>query len=929
MIPIHHTLFNSFIYIVAGLFMANNYANGNIALPPLTAFSSDTLQAASDKPGNLLLLPASSVISSVQVTKNALIKVEDAFNGTLPGVFSIRKASPSYGLSQLNFYVRGKATLADNTPLVYVDGVLSNINLIHPNEIEEIAVIKDPVELAAFGQRSANGIIHLKTKKGVKARNFMQVEMNAGVQLPEYIAPKLNAFQYSVVHNEANINDGTSPIFDPSKHDGQSDSYLYPSTDFMNDFLSKTGQLTQFNFTAGGGNEVARYFTILGYTRQDGLFALPSNEDNLNPAYNERYNFRTNLDVNLGAGFYLQSNVSAVYDDRRSPWIASDQTVNSSANYIMNVLYSTPANAFPLVNPNGTLGGTSVYRNNPIGLLSSGQRTENTRLLMANIQLSKDLSALLKGLKADVRYAFENYNSYYKGNYTVFGVSQYNEDGSYSEYGANDTKVSTVGGQLSDYYSDINVEAALRYKTRIGNADIDFSTSINDYQSYVAGDEPPYRWLANSNHLKIKIDNTYIAQLAATYQGSNSYARGQRYGFFPAGSFAWILSNSDILKSTDLLNYLSAKVSAGLLGNDRTGGERFMYRQAFYNTNGYSFGIPNGSAQGSYEGTLPNPDASWEKSLQYVLNIDAVMFDNQLTMNASVFHENRFDILVSQSNVISSVVGNQLPQLNAGIINNSGVELAAAYRTTIGEVQLIAAGHFTYAKNKIVDLKELNYPANESYRYRKNQSVDALFGFIADGIYQSEQEIQESNVLSSFGPLQPGDLKYRDLNNDGIINTADKSPIGNLFPNVMYGLSTGVDYKNFDFYFHVEGSADFYTHLIPTMFSAYAFENRYNTEQPAGTYPRLSFVSTHTMQASDYWLEKAHLIRLSNVELGYTFPERVTRTLKLGGLRMYVRGNELLATRTQRENRDIESSYAGSTQYPFLKTALLGLKITL
>jgi len=274
-------------------------------------------------------------------------------------------------------------------------------------------------------------------------------------------------------------------------------------------------------------------------------------------------------------------------------------------------------------------------------------------------------------------------------------------------------------------------------------------------------------------------------------------------------------------------------------------------------------------------------------------------------------------------------VGNKLAQLNAGIINNSGVELSANYQTHIGDVKVLAAGHFTYARNKIIDLKELNYPDNESYRYRKNQSIDAVFGFIADGLYKSEQEIQEANVLSSFGPLKPGDLKYRDLNNDGIINNADKSPIGNIFPNVLYGLSTGVEYGNFDFYCHVEGSADFYTHLIPSMFSSYAYANRYNVEQPTGTYPRLSFVSTHNAQTSDYWLEKSHLIRLSNVELGYTFADVVTRALKIGGLRIYVRGNELLSTRTGRENRDMESSGAGITQYPFLKTAMLGLKLSL
>ena len=870
-----------------------------------------------------------AIVTSDIISKNALIKIEEALNGTVAGLYSIRKSNAAYGMSQLNFFVRGKATLADNSPLIFVDGVLSNIDFIHPNEIEEIVVIKDPVELAIYGQRGANGIIHLKTKRGVKTRSFMQVELNAGMQMPEYIAPKTNAYQYSLLHNEANTNDGTTTAFDAQKFNGEYDPYLYPRTDFMNDFLAKTGEVKQFNFTAGGGNDVARYFTLLAYTRQDGIFTLPFDKDKLKPTYNERYNFRTNLDVNLGAGFKLSSNVSAVFDDRRSPWVAANQSVNNSNNYIFNLLYSTPANAFPLQNPNGSLGGTSVYRENPIAMLSAGQRSENTRLLLANVMLSKDMSNIVKGLSADIHYTFENYNAYYKANYSVFAVSQYNEDGTYTEYGVNDTKVNTTGGQLNDYYSDVNSSLALNYTTKMGVANIHFSTSINDYRSYVAGDVPPYRWLSNINRFDINFANKYIANFAASYQGSNSYASGKRIGFFPAASFKWVLSNEHFLQSNDKINHLSAKLSAALLGNDRTGGERFMYRQAFFNANGYGFGIPNGNAQGSYEGTLSNPDATWEKAYHYGLNIDAALFDNKLQLNAALFHENRTDILVQQSNLTSAVVGVKLPMLNAGIINNSGIETSLRYNYNSGHFSAFAIGNIAYIKNKIIDIKELEYPDNEQYRYRRNQPIDALFGFVSEGIFQSEQEIADYNVLSSFGDLKPGDIRYKDLNNDGIINNADRAPIANLFPNIVYGIGTGMQYKAFDFYMHIEGAADYQKHLIPNMFSTYAFDNRYYGNNTQGTYPRLSFASEHNMQTSDYWVENAHLIRLSNIELGYSLPKSTLDYLRIDGLRVYVRGNELLSTKTSREKRDFESHNAGMFNYPFYKTVMAGLKLTL
>lgn len=872
-----------------------------------------------------------SVINSPTIIKNSVNQIEQALNGTIAGLYSISNGGQKFGLSNYNFFVRGKASTADNSPLILIDGIDGDIQLLDPDEIESVSVIKDAAGLSVYGLRGANGVILIKTKKGSASGNFMKINIKTGFQSPVIIAEKLNANQYTTLHNEANNNDGTNPVYDPEKYKNQTDAFRYPDTNLPADFLNNNAPYLQYNFTAGGGNEVARYFALVGYMRQDGLFKLPDNSDGLNKSYNERYNFRTNLDVNLGSGFELNTFISAVFDDRRSPWISSSDNVNNSNSIIFNTLMNTPANAFPLTNPNGSLGGSAEYRVNPLGLLNSGKRVENTRKLTANVLLSKDLSSWLQGLKAFAQYSFENYNAYFKGNYTTYAVYQLNEDDSYTEYGANDTKVTTTGGQMADYYSDMTFNAGTEFSRSFDKHQIYASLLYNQYSSNVAGDIPAFKWLGTSTQLLYAYNNRYFAQFSASYQGSNSFARGKRYGFFPAASAAWVISEEDFMDDIEPVNYLKTRVSYGLTGNDKTGGTRFMYRQAFYNGNGYGFGNPNGTSQGSWEGTLGNPDATWEKAYKFDLGINLLAFNNQLSIVADYFREKRGSILVNQSNITPSLIGISLPQYNAGEILNRGFESDISYKGKKGAVNFETGINLSFARNTIIDLKEIAYPENESYRYRKGNSVNAIFGLESDGIYNDNQSINEHGVVSSYGNLTPGDIKYIDQNGDGIINAADRKVIGNAFPEFIYGLHAGFEVGGFDFFIQAEGSAMYDLHLQPGQFSAYSYENRW-TNAASGAdaaYPRLSFNSDHNAQTSDFWLNKGNLFRLSTIEIGYTLPGNFLKIISLSNVRIYANFQNILSTSDKRENRDPEAPAAGFSTYPLMKTALLGLSINL
>lgn len=875
------------------------------------------------------LTGAISQIDANVVKKNAVNSIEQALNGTLSGLHSIKEGGHKMGVSNFKFYLRGVATTGNRSPLILVDGIDANIDLLDPKEVESVTVLKDASELAMYGVRGANGVVLIKTKRGDKFDNFMNVEVRTGVQKPNFIAGKLNANQYTTLYNEASINDGGSPFFNTPNN---SDAYRYPDTDFRNLFLRNDTQhvYQNLNFSTGGGNDIVQYYCLVGYMKQDGLFTVPVNFGDVKQAGDERYNFRSNIDVDLGKGFKLYTNITAINDDKRSPWLGTGTNVNDSNSNLFNRIMTTPANAYPLVNLNGSLGGTSEYQNNILGTLQAGNRVETTRQLSVKTKLSKDLNSILRGLSANVVYSFENYNSYYQGRYTSFAVFQLNPNDSYTKYGVEDTKTSNSGGQLSNYYKDITVMAGLDYDRTFGDHQIVGALVANQYTSRISGDNPDYKWLGTSGRFLYGFKNRYYAQLTGAYQGSNSFASGKRYGFFPAVGLSWVVSEENFLQSSNFINYLKVRASHGLVGN-HLGNARYLHRQVYIKGNGYGFGNPNGSVPGTYEGTLGSVNASWEKSLKTNVGFDLNMFANTFTLSADYFYENRKNILVPQGNVVPDIIGIELPLYNAGIITNKGIELQLNYSKKIGEALVSIGGNTTFAKNNVQDLKEITYSKNEQYRYRKGNSVDSYFGFVADGIYSNQADINDHAIISSFGTLAPGDIKYLDLNGDGVINAADKKAIGNSIPEVIYGLHLGVEFKGFDLYCFAEGTSKFSSHIMPNQFSPYVYNNRWTPATAASSpaYPKVSLENKHNDQTSTFWQEKGNVFRFSTMELGYSLPQHVVRSMSLSNLRLFVNIDNMFSTSNSRENRDFEAANAGYSDYPVLKSYLLGLSINL
>lgn len=859
------------------------------------------------------------------IRRNNVMRVEEALNGTISGLYSLKSDGEKYAATNYNLYVRGKATTANSRPLILVDGVDANINLIDPSEIESVTVLKDASELAMYGMRGANGVILITTKEGNSGESFIHLDIREGVQTPVKIAPKLDAFQYTTLHNEAMLNDGATPIYDPEVYTSDHNEYLYPDTDMPGNFLKDNSTYQQYNFTTGGGNETARYFALLGYAKQDGLFKQAASGFNINQFQNERFNFRTNFNIDLGRGFTFNSKLQAIYDKLYSPWIRG-QWCNAIASSVFNTIMNTRANAYPLFNPDGSLGGTSEFLNNPVGLLDNGSRVEESRQLTAQVSLAKDLDFITSGLSLSMMYNFSNFNSYYKGKYKSFAVYQMVSDSTYTQYGVDDSKVNTPGGSLSNYFNDHYFQAGLNYVHDFGAHAFNASLIFNRYSSNVSGDTPPYVWLGTSVRLLYSYLQKYYAQFSGAYQGSNNYASGNRYGLFPSFGLGWVISEEDFMSSLASINYLKLKASFGAVGNDQTGGSRFKYQQNYYLGEGYGFGIPNGEKTGSYEGTLPDIGDTWETSYMGNVGLELAAFKNTLNVEAAYFFEERTDILVPQSNQVSSVIGIGLPYVNGGTIRNQGVELSAVYKNRVGELQFSFGGNLLYARNEIVDLKEKAYPYD--WQYRKGHSINTVFGYQAEGLL-SETDL-ENAASSSFGLLHAGDIKYVNQNSedDNIINELDAVALGSNFPEMIYGFHLELTFKNFDFYAYGEGSSLFNNYNRPAMFSEYAYNNRYQGDVNA-LYPNLTLVGMHNSQTSTFWEQKGNMLRITSLELGYTISRKICEKLHLEKLRIYANAHNPFSFMKEREGRDLEATSAGFTTYPLLKTWMMGLKISL
>lgn len=916
--------------------------NIEVMLQPLEY--NDNIQLAFESTPYNSYTGAVSSITSEKLTNIPTQTLGNNLAGKIAGL-TVMQASGEPGSDAPNLYIRGTSTYNNSNILVLVDGFEGDYNQLLPEEIESVTILKDAAALAIYGIRGANGVVLVKTKRGLK-RNKLDIRLNlrGGMSSPITLPKFVDSYTYASLYNEALSNDNNriwSPKYTNDElktyKDG-TDPYFYPNVNWYKETLLNNAPYVDTNLSFRGGNNNVRYYLILGYMNSQ-KFYINNPDKNFDQLHNigktDKYNARANVDININKIFSLSANIGAVILSRTYP----------NNNDFWNILATTPSNAFPIKNEDGTWAASPVYTNNPLGTLAmTGKRSTNERTLQADVIFKQDLGSILPGLKLSEGVSFSSWS-----------LSNYDISRDYQRWyiPKNNGIIGNptlVAGTNSEFSINQNTRSQWTRQSYQGFAE--YETTINRihklhsilgvmYSRYdVDGNNVAYLNAGSYGRLGYGYNNRYLTEFSFSYNGSENLPKGHKFGFFPSLSFAWVLSNEKFLENNSFINFLKMRISGGMLGSADLGSTRFGY-QTYYVNSQYSYQLGSSgtsSVTGIKEGRLGNPDITYEKDYKYNLGFDFALF-NKLNGKLDFFTEKRKGILVVQTPQIPSVIGMALPYENLGKVSNKGFELELSYDEEINNFKFGIGGNIAYAKNKI-DYQAEVFRKND-FSKRTGHSVNDLFGLEAIGFFQSEEEINDPNTpIQTFGQVQPGDIKYKDQDNNGIIDENDVIHIGHSnLPELNYGINLTLAYKGFDFNAFLFGQAMRNIMLTNDQY-AFAFYNNgqapvaalgrwaYYPEKGIDTrnyasYPRLSTSdNNNNYRYSSFWMKNASFLRLRNIELGYSLPKSMTDKLQVNRIRLYISGTNLL-TFTPLKDYDPQVM----TGYPLSKSYNIGINL--
>ena len=905
-------------------------------------------------------------VSTKDLVQTPQANISNMLVGKMPGLIAMQR-SGAPGEDNSTLLIRGVSTFSDNTaPLVMIDGVeRPNYNGLDPNEIESVSILKDASATAIYGVRGANGVILITTRKGQKGKPHLSYSGNFAVQSPTALPHYLNSAEYCEMYNEALKNDaytkGTSYVPRFTEADIQlyrdgTDPIMHPSTDWVGKFLRKASLRTQHNFNISGGTDRMKYFISAGFFNQGGMYKYTKIDRNHDVnASDTRYNFRSNLDFNITQDFKATVQLSTQINNIRTPGIGNSE------------LWKEISWATPLGTP-GMVDGKLVRLENTIddenpwqALLNNGYNNTYANTINSTLRFDYDLSRLLlKGLSVHASTSYDSY--YYSKRLSVKTMQTFvpkvdpsdptniilvpqNEESTWGggfNYGKNRKVYFEAGIHFDRTFGKHHATALLLY-----NQSKYYSPSLayhvpNAYQGIVGRVTYGYA-------------SRYLAEFNMGYNGTENFAAGRRFGFFPAVSAGWVVSEEPFFPKNDWLVYMKLRATYGEVGNDKIGGDRFLYLPSVYgstsgNLSGYNFGS---SANPVYsqmieEKRLGNPLLTWEKARKLNLGVDMNFLKNHLTVSFDYFKERRNNIL-SNRNSAPMLIGASLPAYNMGEMENSGFEFDVNYRNKIRDFNYWGRFNYSFARNKILFQDEV--PEKYAYQMRTGRRVGQFFGLLSNGFYNSWEEINAlDRPVSSWNGnrLQPGDIRYVDVNKDGKIDMYDMVPIGySPTPEIIYGFSAGFNWRGFDCSALFQGASHvsikyFGRALWPfinahnsakTLILERWTQDRYDRGEKI-SFPRLSMSPSrdtdNNYQDSDFWIRNANYLRLKNLELGYTFNKKQLKALGLESLRVFISGTNLF-TWTDVIDLDPEApSRGGATEintYPLQKIYNMGINI--
>lgn len=854
-----------------------------------------------------LAMKFGNAVSGDVLNQSVRTNVANTLFGRLKGLYTMQNTSETNVLDdQASFNIRGISTFGNAAPLIIVDGVqrdLENLSLI---EIEKVEVLKDAVASAMYGVQGANGAVVITTKRGKSgfhASANYSMSFDTPFRLPEFA----DAATYAKAMNEALTLDGLSPRYSDKEIEYFSNGMykeVYPNVDWQDMAYRNYGVTHRANVEFEGGTNRFKFYTVLDYSNQTGIL----DHTDMFTQYQSQLskvnlNLRANIDVKITGKTFLKLNLLGRLKEQNRPGTAMSD--------IITRLYKTPAAAFPVKTGTGNWGGNNIYNYNPIAdIADSGTVKVIRRSLLADMTLHQKLDFITEGLYAEAMVAYDNMANFndqrtrtyeyemvlpvVDGNDVITGVDRLML-GTKGELGWS----SGLNGQ--DMFSML--QAKVGYDRNFGLHKVKGEVIYQQLSSVPNGRNSTRKRQSIMGVVSYQYSDRYNVDGVLNYSGSAVLPEGEQFNVYPAIGLGWTVSNEDFLKNNPVISYLKVNTSFGLSGSDLFGHD--LDRQSFgLDGANYWFGSGNTQSTGLKEGDLPVVHLLAEKSRKFDFGFDMALW-NKLYVSATYFNERRSNILVEGTPVVSSVIGIGVPQLCEGIVNNQGVELSLDFSDKIGKFGYNLSGNFTYAKNKIINNNEGF--KTEDYLYKKGQSLNQYYGLQSDGFFNTEDEINNSDIYHSFGELRPGDVRYVDQNDDKIINEDDVVRLGySTLPEIYYGFNVGLSYDGFGIMANFQGVANRNIYLNTVNVFAplknntnistwYLEENTRWTPETAATanLPRLtSEDNPNNFQKSDIWMENGNYLKLRDLEVSYTINRN---TLRKCDLKVFVRGTNLFS----------------------------------
>lgn len=916
----------------------------------------------------------SGVVSSVNSVTSKEIKapVRNLTNnlaGQIAGVIAIQRNGEP-GNDNAEFWIRGTSSFAGGTsPLVLVDGAPRAMQDIEPDEIESFTVLKDAAATAVYGAEGANGVVLITSKRGKAEKAKVSFRGEVSMATPTRLPEMLGSVDHMTLYNEARRNDGLPEVYPQDlidKYASGVDPELYPNTNWF-DMLKDHTYNQRYTLNVRGGTERARYFVSGAYFNEQGIFKNNKLEEYDSNIGLSRYNLRSNIDIDITKSTLLSIDLSGQYSQLTQP--------GTSTNDIFTKLSYSAPHLTPMYYKDGTvatpLEPTSNITN-PYNLLThTGYQKKWTTSIQSTIKLEQKLDFITKGLKWMGRISFDNYSVYsMKRTKTTsaFHASERDENGNliYEQViKGNDSLSDPQESNSGD--KKIYIETQLSYNRLFADKhNVSGMLLYMQKEQQMHNEALAYRKQGFVGRASYSFDERYFIEGSFGYTGSETFAKDHRFGFFPAVGVAYLLSNEHFISDDfrNVVNKIKLRASIGRTGNDNTGGSRFLYRETLKtDAGGYNIGIGangglNGVGNGIVEARFAAPQLGWEVENKRNIGLDLGFFNNKIDFQFDYFDNKRTNILLQRRTLPSLTGFRESPWENYGIVTNKGFDASLIMNEKIGDVRLTFRGNMTFARNKIIEYDEV--PQKYEWMNVTGTSLNGWNLYIAEGLYTFDDfditvnpdgtkkyTLKPGLPVSTHGSTEPGDIKLKDLNNDGIIDSFDqvKDAAHPKVPEIVYGFGLNVDYKGLYASVFFQGTGNVSTVLGQANgpgFHPFAWGDRtsgtriqaldrWTEENPSQDvlYPRLHSSSNfNNRAASTWWLRDASFLRLKNIEVGYNFPKKIANKMFMQAARVYLMGyNVAVWDKIKMWDPEMGNKNDGMA-YPLPRTFTLGVEVT-